>query len=240
MIVRPSDPAGAETLEIMQAAPRYNRWQFERVAPYLGRRICEVGAGIGNMSRLIADRELDLLVLADTDPYYRSALQDRFAGRPEVVVDELTLPDPSAGERFQPYCLDTVVALNVVEHIHEDVEALRCIASMLQPAGRAIILVPALQELFGTLDQELGHVRRYTREDLNRRMHEAGFRIECSFYFNVVGALGWWINARLRKVSRIPLRQLRQFDALVPILRLEDRVSLPLGQSVIAIGVPRG
>src|SRR5215216_2504281 len=99
MMVQPSDPAGAETLEIMQAAPRYNRWQFDRVAPYLGRRICEVGAGIGNMSRFIADRELDLLVLADTDPYYRSALRDRFVRRLDVIVDELTLPDPSAGER---------------------------------------------------------------------------------------------------------------------------------------------
>ena len=236
MIIGPADQAGAETLEIMEAAPRYNSWQFSRVAPYLGRRICEVGAGIGSMSALIADSRPDLLVLTDTDPYYRGVLQDRFASSPEVVVDQLTLPDVSAGDRYQHYALDTVVALNVIEHIAGDVAALGSIAAMLRPGGRAVILVPAFQELFGSLDRELGHVRRYTRTSLSRRMREAGFRIERAFYFNLVGTIGWWVNARLRQVPRIPVDQVRYFDTLIPMLRLEDRVPLPFGLSVIAIG----
>ncbi len=232
----PADQAGAETLEVMEAAPKYNSWQFSRVAPYLGRRICEVGAGIGNMSALIAGSRPELLVLTDTDPYYRGVLQDRFVGSPAVVVDQLTLPDVSAGDRYQHYALDTVVALNVIEHIAGDVAALGSIAAMLRPGGRAVILVPALQMLFGSLDRELGHVRRYTRTSLSRRMREASFRVERVFYFNLVGTIGWWVNARLRQVPRIPVQQLRYFDTLVPILRLEDRVPLPFGQSVIAIG----
>jgi SAM-dependent methyltransferase len=236
MIIGPADQAGAETLEIMEAAPKYNSWQFSRVAPYLGRRICEVGAGIGSMSALIADSRPDLLVLTDTDPYYRGVLQDRFASSPEVVVDQLTLPDVSAGDRYQHYALDTVVALNVIEHIAGDVAALGSIAAMLRPGGRAVILVPAFQELFGSLDRELGHVRRYTRTSLSRRMREAGFRIERAFYFNLVGTIGWWVNARLRQVPRIPVDQVRYFDTLIPMLRLEDRVPLPFGLSVIAIG----
>ena len=236
MSLRAADQAGAETLEIMQGAPQYNRWQFSRIAPYLGRRVCEVGAGIGNMSTLMADAGLELLVLTDPDPTYREILQSRFASSPEVVVDRITLPDHSAGDRFQPYQLDTVVALNVIEHIADDVEALRSMAAMLRPGGRAVVLVPAFQKLFGSLDQELGHVRRYTRADLSQRMCEAGFRVERAFYFNVVGMIGWWVNARLRKVPRIPTEQLGYFDSLVPILRLEDLVPLPFGQSVIAIG----
>src|SRR6266566_2193950 len=86
----PADLAGAETLEIMQAAPRYNAWQFRRITPYLGRRICEVGAGIGNMSALIHAGSPDLLVLGDTDTHYREVLRGRFASHPEVVVEELT------------------------------------------------------------------------------------------------------------------------------------------------------
>src|SRR3990170_4304420 len=138
MTIGPADQAGAETLEIMEAAPKYNSWQFSRIAPYLGRRICEVGAGIGNMSALIADSRPELLVLTDTDPYYRGVLQDRFASSPEVVVDQLTLPDVSAGDRYQHYALDTVVALNVIEHIAGDVAALGSIAAMLRPGGRAV------------------------------------------------------------------------------------------------------
>jgi SAM-dependent methyltransferase len=238
--IRPADPAGAETLEIMQAAPRYNRWQYDRVAPFLGRRVCEVGSGIGNMSALFLDNAPELLVLTDTDPYYREALEQQFAGRQDVVVEELTLPDSTAGDRFQEFRLDTVVALNVIEHIGEDVEALRCIRSMLRPRGRAVILVPALERLFGSLDKALGHHRRYTRRSIRERMRQAGFRVERVFYFNLLGTLGWWLNARVRKVPRIPLAQLRQFDRLVPMLRMEDLIRLPLGQSVIAVGAVDG
>jgi SAM-dependent methyltransferase len=231
----PSDLAGAETLEIMQAAPKYNAWQFRRIAPFLGRRICEVGAGIGNMSALIHGVDPDLLLLADTDDYYRRVLRGRFASSAEVVVEELTLPDDGAA-RFGRYALDTVVALNVIEHIAQDIEAMRSLASMLQPGGRAVILVPALPSLYGSLDRELGHVRRYTRRSLTERMRQAGFRVERAFYFNLVGTLGWWLNARIRQTPRIPVAQLRYFDAMVPALSLEDHLTLPFGQSVIAIG----
>jgi SAM-dependent methyltransferase len=233
----PADLAGAETLEIMQAAPKYNAWQFRRIAPYLGRRICEVGAGIGNMSALIHSRSPELLVLADTDTYYREVLRGRFAFHPEVVVEELTLPDPGAKVRFVRYGLDTVVALNVIEHIAEDIDAMRSICGMLRSGGRAVILVPALQALYGSLDRELGHVRRYTRRTLDDRMRKAGFNVERTFYFNLIGTLGWWVNAKVRRTPRIPISQLRYFDAIVPVLTLEDHLPLPLGQSVIAIGV---
>lgn len=224
----------------MQAAPRYNRWQYDRVAPFLGRRVCEVGSGIGNLSALFLDGAPELLVLTDTDPYYREALQQRFASRQDVVVEELTLPDYTAGIRFQEIRLDTVVALNVIEHITGDVEALRCIRDMLQPQGRAVILVPALEGLFGSLDRALGHQRRYTRRSIAERMRQAGFRVERVFYFNLLGTFGWWLNARIRRVPRIPLAQLRSFDRLVPILRTEDLIRLPFGQSVIAVGAVDG
>jgi SAM-dependent methyltransferase len=224
----------------MQAAPRYNRWQYDRVAPFLGRRVCEVGSGIGNMSTLFLDGGPELLVLTDTDPYYREALEQRFADKQDVVVEELTLPDYAAGNRFQKFALDTVVALNVIEHIADDVEALRCIRNMLRPRGRAVVLVPALERLFGSLDRALGHQRRYTRHSISDRMRQAGFRVERVFYFNLVGTLGWWLNARIRRVPRIPLAQLRYFDRLVPMLRIEDLIRLPLGQSVIAVGAVDG
>jgi SAM-dependent methyltransferase len=188
------------------------------------------------MSGLMVGQGRELLVLTDTDRYYRETLKDRFASYPEVVVDHLTLPDETAWRRFQHYKLDTLVALNVIEHISDDVDALKSMSAMLEPGGRAVVLVPAFQGLFGSLDHELGHIRRYTRDSLSHRMSEAGFKVERVFYFNLLGTLGWWVNARLRKVPRIPIEQLRYFDTLVPILRLEDRVPLPFGQSVIAIG----
>ncbi len=230
------DVAGAETLEIMRAAPRYNEWQYDHVAPYLGRRICEVGSGIGNISALMDRLRPDLLLLTDTDPHYRQILSGVFSGREHVRVEDLTLPCEDAAERFRGHRLDTVVALNVIEHISEDLEAMRSIWSMLEPGGRAIILVPALKVLYGSLDRELGHARRYGRKELVAKMTQAGMLVERAFYFNLVGTLGWFLNARLLRAPRIPLRQLRSFDAMVPILRLEDMIPLPVGQSLIAIG----
>ena len=233
----PLDQVGSETLEVMSAAPRYNAWQYHRIAPFLGRRICEIGSGIGNMSALLASRPVERLVLTDTDPYYRDILRDRFRARAEVTVESLTLPDPAAAERLRAHALDTVVALNVVEHIAEDGAALRCMADMLAPGGRAIVLVPALPILYGSLDVGLGHARRYRNAELCAALARAGFRVSHCFYYNLVGTVGWFWNARVRRAKQLPLRQVAWFDALVPLLRLEDAVPLPFGQSLVAVGV---
>ena len=234
--VAPGDDAGAETLEILAEAPRYNRWQFDMVAPWLGKRILEVGAGIGNMSAQFLEGRPDLLVVTDTDAFYRARLAERFAGRAEVVVETLSMPDPDAGPRFAEYRLDTVIATNVVEHIEDDLATVGTMRSLLVPGGRAIILVPALQSIYGTLDRQLGHCRRYQRSRLRLLMERAGLRIEQIQWFNRAGVLGWWFNGRVRKVSRIPLDQLRTFDRLVPLFRLERFLPLPFGQSLIAVG----
>lgn len=232
----PGDGAGAETLEIMSAAPRYNRWQYEQIAPWLGRRVLEVGAGIGNMSAHIVAAEREHVVLTDTDAWYRGELQRRFGGRPEVAVDSLTLPDPAAAARLASHRLDTVVALNVVEHIDDHVGALRTMRELLRPGGRVIILVPAVPGIYGVLDRELGHFRRYTRDSLAAAYASAGLRLERLTWFNRLGTVGWWFNARVRKTGRIPLDQLKAFDLLVPFLRLERFVPMPFGLSLIAVG----
>lgn len=234
--VQPRDHAGVETLEILAEAPRYNRWQFDMVAPWLGGRILEVGAGIGNMSEQFLEGRPDLLVVTDTDAFYRARLAERFAGRPEVVVEALSMPDLSAGPRFAEYRLDTVIATNVVEHIEDDLGTVRTMRSLLVSGGRAVILVPALQSIYGTLDRELGHFRRYSPARLRLLLERAGLAVEQLRWFNRVGVFGWWLNGRVRKVSRIPLDQLRSFDRLVPLLRLERFLPLPFGQSLIAVG----
>jgi SAM-dependent methyltransferase len=234
--IRPGDSAGAATLELLAEAPQYNRWQYDVVAPYVGRRILEVGAGIGNMSALFLQNNPALLVATDTDPHYRARLAERFAARPEVVVEELRMPDPDAPARFRRFELDTVIATNVVEHIEDDLGTVVTMRGLLVPGGRAIILVPALQSIYGELDRELGHFRRYNRARLGSLLTRAGLRVERMLWFNRVGVLGWWFNGRIRRTRLIPLEQLRTFDRLVPMLRFERFLPLPFGQSLIAVG----
>jgi SAM-dependent methyltransferase len=244
-VLAPGDPAGVATLEVMSAAPRYNAWMAGVIAPFVGRRILEVGSGIGNMSAYLLERRPERLVLTDTDPWYRHQVTTRFADRAEVRVDTLTLPDPGAAARFAADRIDTVVALNVVEHIEDDLGALGTIRGILtagrqdgRTAGRAVILVPALQSIYGQLDRELGHYRRYSRASLGSAFRTAGLRVETMFWFNRVGVVGWWFNGRIRKVGQMPLGQVRRFDALVPVLRLEGILPLPFGLSLIAVGTP--
>jgi SAM-dependent methyltransferase len=231
------DVAGAQTLDIMASAPRYNAWQYEAIAPYIGSRVLEVGSGIGNMSLHLVEGRRELVVLTDTDEWYREQLRTRFGTRPNVVVDSLTLPDDQAPLGFAQHRLDTVVALNVVEHIPDDVGALRTMGGMVGRGGRVVVLVPALEALFGSLDRELQHQRRYTRRTLRAAAEAAGLRVEALFWFNFVGTFGWWWNAKVRRTPRIPADQLRVFDALVPLLRLERHLPLPCAQSLIVVGV---
>ncbi len=232
----PGDRVGAATLEHMAAAPRYNRWMFERLRPWVGRRVIEIGAGIGNMSAFLADRER--LVLTDTEDYYLGRLRARFGGERHVAVAELRLP--AVEPRLQAERLDTVVCLNVLEHIEDDRASLRAMHDLLEPGGRLVLLVPALRALYGTLDQALGHFRRYARRELATKFREAGFQLRHLEYFNLAGVPGWWFAGRVLRRRLIPTGALRWYEALVPLFRLERLLPWRIGQSLIAIGeVPR-
>ena len=232
----PADEAGADTLEIMSAAPRYAAWQVEMLQPHLGRRIMEVGSGIGNISACLRMLDPELLVLTDTDPWYLNRLRQTFADDQAVQFADVTLPDPTARERFAELRLDSVVALNVLEHIEDDLGSLETMRRMVVPGGKVVLLVPASPALYGTLDVELQHFRRYTRDGLRRLMTDAGLHDIQLTWYNRLGTLGWWLNARVRKATRIPVGQLRMFDSLVPLLRYEKYLPLPFGQSLIAVG----
>jgi SAM-dependent methyltransferase len=233
--VSPRDVSGVRTLEIVSEAPRYNAWMYETIAPWIGRRVLEVGSGIGNMSEQLLRGNPEHLVLTDIDPWYRERLRESFA-QPEVRVEGLELPDPSAAARFAADRVDTVVALNVVEHIEHDVEAVRSMANMLAPGGRVVILVPALQAIYGEMDRELGHFRRYSKATLTRVMTSAGLRVERLIWFSRFSVAGWWFNGRVRKQRFIPLRQIKILNSLVPVLRMERFLPLPFGLSLIAVG----
>lgn len=227
-----ADKVGAATLERMAAAPRYNRWMFDRLRPWVGRRVLEIGAGIGNMSVFFADRER--VVLTDTEPYYLGRLRERFADRPQVSVVELRLPAVSPG--LVADRLDTVVCLNVLEHIEDDRASLQAMHHLLQPGGRLVLLVPSLRALYGTLDEALGHFRRYVPDELSEKLRAAGFRLRHLEYFNLAGVPGWWVAGRLLRRRLIPTGALRWYEALVPLFRLERFLPWRIGQSLIAIG----
>jgi SAM-dependent methyltransferase len=205
---------------------------FDRLRRWVGRRVLEIGSGIGNLSTFLVDRER--LVLTDTREEYLDRLRSRFAKHPNVSVARLYLPTELgalAGQHF-----DTIICLNVLEHVDDDISALQAIRRMLAPNGRLILLVPALSALYGTIDKALGHHRRYKRASLESLLGATGFNVAHIEYFNLAGVPGWWFAGRVLRRQMIPATSLKLYDMLVPLFRLERLLPWRIGQSLIAIG----
>lgn len=226
---------GARILDSLAGTRRFNRWMADTLRPYLGKRVLELGAGIGNMTQHLA-RGRRAYTATDLDLEHLGRLRVRFQGRPNLESRkvDLTLAEDFRGlkERF-----DTVVCLNVVEHVEDDLGALQNIRSALQPGGRAIVLVPQDQGVYGTLDEVLGHYRRYSAAELRERMEAAGFRVERVFEFNRVTRPGWWLNGRVLRRRTFGRMQLRVFDGLVPLWRRVDGLLPWRGVSLVGIGM---
>lgn len=230
-----SDSVGPKTLEALSVASRYSAWQVAQVADFLGRRILEVGAGIGNITAHLAATEPQVLYATDPDKGYLSRLQVAYRDQPAVSVEHLEVPGMAVDD-WTLRCIDTIVAFNVVEHIREDREALQELAATLVPGGRVILIIPAHSLLYSELDEALGHYRRYSVRSATRLLTDVGLQPLRVHYFNMAGALGWLWRGRIRRRSALSPSSLVLFDKLVPILRLEDKVIAPFGLSVIAIG----
>jgi SAM-dependent methyltransferase len=227
-----TDP-GYQTLLRLGRAERYNRWMFNQLAPHLGQRVLEIGSGIGNLTRYLVGREL--VVATDLNPRYLRLLANTFERHTRVQLLPLDLAD------FDPAALadsrlDTIVCLNVLEHIEDDRRALRRLWETLVPGGRLVLLVPAHQRLYGAIDRAIHHYRRYERADLLSKLVEVGFQVEHTAFFNRLGVLGWYANSVLLQRTTVPGVQLRLQNLLVPLLRVESALSLPFGLSLIAVG----
>jgi SAM-dependent methyltransferase len=195
------------TLNQLSEVSRYNRWIYDQIESALGRRVLEVGSGTGNITEflLAGGREV---TATDVVASYRDELRGRFGGQANLEVGTFDL-NRAAPPEFTARPFDTVVCLNVLEHIADDLFALSQMREALKPGGRLALLVPAHRFLHGAFDEAVGHYRRYSRRGL--------------------------VNGRLLRRAYLPEGQVSLADRLVPLLRLERLVGPPFGISLIAI-----
>ncbi len=225
------DEHGSAILDRLNRAPRFTRWMADVIQPYIGHRVLEIGAGTGNMSLHLMPRSI--YWATDINPQYLDYLSKLRPTRPYMRVGYTDAMD--GGTFPQGQCFDTVVCLNVVEHVQDDGAALRNIWNVLEDGGQAIILVPCGPWLHGSLDEVLGHHRRYTENQLTAVARQAGFQVEKILKFNRPGVPAWWLNASVLRRKKFGLGQIRMLNALTPLFRLLDPW-LPLPPlSVIAI-----
>jgi SAM-dependent methyltransferase len=241
----PSPPASAfaypgRELEAMSEASNYHRWILAVFAPYLGRHLVEVGAGIGSFSELILSRhacETLSLVEPSDEMYHQLAARARsLPATPSIVTYHANFPEaaPLIGAKLSP---DSVIYVNVLEHIADDEAELNAIHNALSDHGRVFIFVPALRWLYGAFDERVGHVRRYTKGELEAKLRRGGFRPIVSRYFDLPGVAPWWIKYRLLKSATMEPGAVRFYDRyIVPVARrVESLINPPVGKNVIVI-----
>jgi 2-polyprenyl-3-methyl-5-hydroxy-6-metoxy-1,4-benzoquinol methylase len=217
-------------LRQMRRARRFNRWMAETLLPFIGGDVLEVGSGIGNLTEFLSPGRLRY-VASDTEEEHMAELRSRFPDLEIVSCDASELRDFALLRKS----FDTVLCLNVLEHILDDEGALANLLVALRPGGRALVLVPQGHAGFGSLDKILCHYRRYSRAELESKIKTAGFEIERVLSFNRATFPGWLLNSRLLKRRTLSNTQLRLFDMLVPFWRLLDPVLPWPPTSLIAV-----
>lgn len=217
----------------MAEATNYYTWILRLAAPYIGSRVAEVGAGVGNFAAvLLREARISELLLIEPASNLFSRLTKRFKTDGRVKVLPGFLGDHSC---FRG--LDSLIAVNVIEHIRDDAEFLRLAFRALAPGGTVVLFAPALRALYGTLDESFEHYRRYSKSELISKLTQAYFRPEKVRYFNLAGVLTWLMAGRLLRRKTLEPRQVWFYDRwLVPwVSRAEQFWEPPVGQSLLAI-----
>jgi glycosyltransferase involved in cell wall biosynthesis len=231
-----NNPA-ADMLVAMSGARRFNKWMADTISPWVSGDVIEVGAGIGNLTVLLAPGCRNYLA-TDTDTEHLSELRSRTAYRRNVQIEICEFSNPIQVAPLRQTA-DTIVCLNVLEHVAEDRSCLNNIYQCLKPHGKAIILVPQGPSAFGSMDEVLDHKRRYTEADLRQKMLDAGFEVTQVVPFNRATWPGWYLNSRILKRRTLSRFQLAIFDWLVPLWRkIDSRLPWP-PTSLIAIGAAK-
>ncbi|UCC30774.1 MAG: glycosyltransferase [Phycisphaerales bacterium] len=223
---------GHAILHRLSSTHRFNSWMANQVEPWVGESVLEIGAGLGNLSTTLMPREH--YTLSDVDLLYLQYLRNHFASRPYATVATVDLENHRHFDTLNRK-FDTIVCLNVLEHVETDMQALRNMYDALQPGGCALVLVPHGRWLFGSLDTVLGHFRRYSKTELSEKCKQVGFEVERRFTFNRISVLPWFLNARILRRKYFGRMQLKAFDALVWLWKRIDPFLPWAGLSLIVV-----
>lgn len=230
------DEIGIDTLDAISFAPNFNKYMFDTIAPFCSGRILEIGAGIGNISQHFINQNSEIH-LSDIRDNYISILKQKYSDK-AIDISKIDIASDEFDTLYSDLInsFDTVFALNVVEHIENDRQALKNIKKLLKPGGHCVILVPAYNALYNTFDKALEHYRRYTKKSLIKLMQNE-FKIHHKQYFNVFGILGWVVSGKILKKKTIPRNQMELYDKLILVSKTLDKMVMnKIGLSVICVG----
>lgn len=212
----------------MNQAVWYNQWTFKLFKKYISGRILEVGCGIGSFTRMLSEH--NNVYAIDIEKTYIDATKN-------ITNVHVGFGDIEKGIYFfKNETFQTLICLNVLEHIENDTKALQNMFELLTSGGRLILLVPSHQFLYGKIDKAIGHFRRYRKKHLRKKLEKIGFQIEFSKRINSLGALGWLLNGRVLHEQVVDQKKLKLFEKIAPyVLPLENIIEPPIGTSILFV-----
>jgi SAM-dependent methyltransferase len=245
--------SGHENLEVLSENHRFNNWIYEQICPGLKGDVLEIGSGIGTFSeKIIYDlSSKSSITLSDISSYYVNKLEERFLPinnknnhnmksnsdhiySKNISVCKLDLNSKEDYERIGYEKFDSVIAINVLEHVEDDEFAFQQLYNMLRKGGILIVLVPCHKFLYNVIDKHIGHFRRYTKRELESKVKQTPFTIGRIYYFNMLGIIGWYVNGTLAHKPQISGTASQAFDRLVPLSKYIEKITCQkIGLSII-------
>jgi SAM-dependent methyltransferase len=234
-----SEFGALEELGELSEAGHFTSWIAEALRPALGQRVLDVGAGFGALSRTLAEQSPQRTVLAiEPAANVYSTLVERCAGYASIETRQVTSHDLAESKARERAAFDTVLYVNVLEHIRDDAAELRTAFELVAPGGALGLFVPAMPSLYGSLDYKSGHYRRYTPRQLAELVRHAGFVDVSVRYLDPIGVVPYWVMYTLLDVQRLGSMSSRGYDrVLVPLGRKLERVlpRPPFGKNLVAV-----
>lgn len=223
---------GISALEILEEAKNYNKWIVEQFLHHIKTPLLEVGSGTGNISAFFSQKKN--VTISDIDKGLVENLKKKFSKQTSFIIKKIDISGPIAKDEINKY--QSIIGINVLEHIQDDRKALSNIHRMLKKNGKILLLVPAKKIAYTRLDKSIGHFRRYEKNELKEKLEDAGFSIERLYFFNFVGLFSWTIRDKIERGHHMKPYQVALFDKIVPLLKKVENIIKPfVGISLIAI-----
>ncbi len=223
-------------LEAMSFAVNYHKWILEEFRPFLGKKLVEVGAGTGSFSEMLIKENPKNLALVEPSEMFRFLEENIAQIETSVSVNYHNSIFSETADRLgeEP---DTIIYVNVLEHIEDDRAELEKVYETLETGGHCLIFVPAFMSLYGAFDKKVGHFRRYRKNELEEKGKAAGFKIVKSKYFDFIGIFPWYIKYKLLKSDNLESGAVTAYDKFaVPVTKQFERfLRFPVGKNILMI-----
>lgn len=225
-------------LEAMFFAVNYHKWILDEFRPFLGKNLIEVGAGTGSFSRLLIKENPQSLQIIEPSERFDELLKNISQIKANSEINFYQSVFPQMADQFSNQNnIDSIVYVNVLEHIEDDLAELQSVYQTLRPGGRGFIFVPALMPLYGEFDRKIGHFRRYNKKEIEEKCRSIGFKILKSNYFDFLGMIAWYMKYKLFRSSSLEVRTINLYDKMmIPVVKkLERTLTAPLGKNILII-----